>query len=126
MKASVALAFAAMLLAAPVFADEPARPPAPTGRHDDFAARKDAYLKQVDREMAAIGKRLGEYSEKTKEKGTHARRDVDKDLLQAWNQTKEASRDVAAATRTGWDEAKAAFERASRRLKQEWREHDAR
>ncbi len=110
MKAFVALALAGMLLFAPGM----------TARADDFTAKKDAYVKQMNDQMADWHQKLDTYSAEAKAEGDQAAHDADKDLKQAWTATKRASRHVAHATAAGWDKAKAAFDSASARLRQDW------
>lgn len=110
MKASFALALAGILLLASPLA----------ARADDFAAKKDAYVKQMNDQMADWHQKLDKYSAEAKAKSDQAAHDADKDLKQAWAATKRASRRVAHATATGWDKAKTAFDNASARLKQDW------
>ncbi len=110
MKAFLALALAGTLLVASGL----------TARADDFTATKDAYVKQMNDQMADWHQKLDKYSADAKAKGDQAAHDTDKDLRQAWTATKRASRRVAHATAAGWDKAKAAFDSASARLKQDW------
>ena len=125
MKASVAFALAgALLIVSPalVRADEPPPQTEQKGR-GDFAADKDAYVKQMRSDMDKWGEKIGKYSAEAQAKGDRAAKDANKDLHQAWVKTKEASRRVAHASKKGWAKAKASFEHASDKLKQEWREH---
>ena len=127
MKASVAFALAgALLIASPalVLAEE-TQPPQQEQGGNDFAAKKDAYVKQMHGDMDQWGNKIGKYSADAKAKGDRAAKDADKDLHRAWLKTKEASNRVAHASKKGWNKAKAAFEHASDKLKQEWHEHSA-
>lgn len=110
MKASLALALAGSLLLAATL----------TARADDFASQKDAYVKQMNDQMADWHQKLDKYSAEAKTQGDQASRDAGKDLRQAWAATRRASRRVAHATEAGWDRAKAAFDRTSARLKADW------
>lgn len=120
MKASLAIALAGtILLASPLAAradDANAPPTAQQPGSDDFAAKKDAYLHEMNQQMA-------DWHQKLDAKGDQAAKDADKDVHQAWIKTQEASRRVAAATKSGWNKAQAAFERAQRKMKKEWQEH---
>lgn len=122
MKASLALALAGtLLLASPLTAradDANSPPAAQQPRGDDFTAKKDAYLRDMNQQMA-------DWHQKLDAKGDQAAKDADKDVHEAWVKTQEASRRVATATKSGWYKAQAAFERAQRKMKKEWREHAA-
>ena len=130
MKASLAIALAgALLIAAPalVFAEDAGAPPQPAqpqASGDDFAAQKNAYLKDMHQDMDDWGRKIDQYAQAAKAGGKQAAGDADKDLQQAWAATKRASRHVAHATKKGWGRAKAAYERASGKLKREWQEHN--
>ncbi|MGH6980194.1 MAG: hypothetical protein ACREFC_03220 [Stellaceae bacterium] len=127
MKASLAILLAGALLAASpalVFAEEAGQPQQEQQKGgDDFAAKKDAYVKRMHSDMDQWGNKIGKYSADAKAKGDRAAGDADKDLRQAWLKTKEASRKVAHASKKSWSKAKAAFERASDKLNKEWHEH---
>ena len=131
MKASVAFALVgALLIASPdlVFAEDAQPQQQEQKQHkggDDFAAKKDAYVKQMHSDMDEWGEKIGKYSADAKTKGDRAAKDANEDLHQAWLKTKEASRRVAHASKKGWAKAKAAFEHASDKLNKEWHEHSA-
>lgn len=115
MKASVALTLGALLLLATPLA----------ARADDFAATRDRYVKQMNEQMADWHQKLDQYTAEAQVKGEQAGKLADKDLQQAWDATKHASRRVADATAKGWVQAKAAFDVASTRLKASWDTHTA-
>jgi flagellar hook-basal body complex protein FliE len=128
MKASLALAsaLAALLLLAPpptARADTTVPSSAQQPAGDDFAAKKDAYLKQMHSQMHEWGDKIDQYSEDAKAKGDAASREADKDLHRAWVKTKEASVRLAHATDKGWDKAKAAFEHASDKMNHAWQDY---
>ena len=76
---------------------------------DDFAAKKDEYVRGAKRE-------LDEWNDKLHRKGEHAERDVD----QAWTKTKQAAQQLQTASADQWDHAKHGFENAMQGLKDRW------
>jgi hypothetical protein len=128
MKASLAILLAGSLLTAASLAaraDETAQPATPEEHSaiDDFAAKKDVYVKRMNDQMATWQQKLDQYSKDAQAKSQEAGKDADKELQRAWAKTKEASHGLAAATATGWDKAKGAFENASRKMQEEWQQN---
>jgi hypothetical protein len=76
---------------------------------DDFAAKKDEYVRGAKREM-------DEWNDKLHRTGEHAGKDVD----QAWSKTKRAAQDLQTASADHWDHAKHGFENAMQGLKDRW------
>ena len=76
---------------------------------DDFAAKKDEYVRGAKRE-------LNEWNDKLHRKGEHAEKDVD----QAWSKTKRAAQQLQTASADQWDHAKRGFEDAMQGLKDRW------
>jgi hypothetical protein len=121
MKASLALILAGSMLAVATLSARAAESaPGMTATQDAFAAKKDAYLKEMYQRMDQWGQKIDRYSKEMAIKGERAGKDADKDLRQAWIVTQKASRRLAAATKIGWAKAKAAFEHASARLQEHW------
>ncbi len=99
--------------AMPVLAAGPAAsiaPPVQLADAGDFASQKSEYEARARHEMDRWQQRMSEA-------GAQSRQELDR----AWVATKEQWADLQQATAEGWDRSRTAFERASDRLKQEWR-----
>jgi uncharacterized protein with von Willebrand factor type A (vWA) domain len=76
---------------------------------DDFAAKKDEYVRDAKRELDEWNDKLHRHSE-------HASRDVD----EAWSKTKKAAHQLQTASADQWGRAKHGFETAMQGLKDRW------
>lgn len=75
----------------------------------DFAAKKDAYMQDVKREMQ-------EWGDKIDHAGSHVERDVG----QAWTKTKGAAHRLQVTSANHWDRSRQGFEDAMQDLKTRW------
>ena len=106
--AGLALANAQPSAAAPLLSPSE-HPPLVRLASDDFAAKKDEYVRDAKRE-------LDEWNDKLRRQGEHAGKDVD----EAWSKTKKAARQLQTASADQWGHAKRGFETALQGLKDRW------
>jgi exonuclease VII large subunit len=76
---------------------------------DDFAAKKDEYVRDAKRE-------LDEWNDKLRRHSEHASKDVD----EAWSKTKQAAHQLQTASADQWGRAKRGYETAMQGLKDRW------
>jgi hypothetical protein len=110
----VALTIAAVCAVAvgPVLAAAPAAPVPSVlqvADNEDLATQKDQYEAQARKEMDVWQSRM-------KEAGARTQTELD----HAWATTKQQWAELQHASAVGWDRSRAAFERATARMKAEW------
>ncbi len=118
------------LLAAPLAAAAAERAPAaPTGllvRIDEsFTQKREEYQERAQRQMDEWGHKMSEAAESAKENGRQLAADAQAELDHAWADTKEQWAKLQQAGADGWERARTAYERASRKMKDEWNKFHA-
>lgn len=101
--------------AAPVLAAEHAASapvPIQTADTGDFASQKAEYKARAQQEMDRWRQRMSEAGGQAQD-----------ELVRAWSATKDQWADLQQATAESWDSSRAAFERASERMKEDWRKY---
>jgi hypothetical protein len=109
---TLCIAAVCSVAAGPVLAATPAAPVSPvlqTAQNDDFASQKAKYEAQARKEMDVWQRRMAEAGTRTQTELDHA-----------WSVTKQQWTELQHATAVGWDRSRAAFDRATARMKAEW------
>lgn len=86
----------------------------------DFAARKNAYVRKVRNEMAEWRKKMHAAGERTEAEAQEASADAKAHLDRTWTATERASRRLQAESAEGWDKTKTAYERSTAELRTQW------
>ena len=87
---------------------------------EDFAARKDAYVRKMKNEMAEWRRKMHSGGERTEAAVHEASADAKAHLHRTWSATERASRRLQAESAEGWDHTKAAYERSTAELRTQW------
>jgi hypothetical protein len=87
---------------------------------EDFAARKDAYLRKMRTEMAEWRQKMHAAGQWTEAEAHEASADSNARLNQAWTATERAWRNLQSESAEGWDKAKHAYERSTAELRAQW------
>ncbi len=81
---------------------------------------RKAYVQTKDAGMARWRSRIDDFTARTQAKATSTDRAASREIQGAWRHVERASRALDAAGVEGWDNAKAAYEGASRDLEATW------
>jgi hypothetical protein len=87
---------------------------------DDAATDRDSYAQAASAKVQEWQRKLQGLERTTEAAGKKAGDAADEDLNKAWTGTETAARELRIATAEGWENAKAAFEKASRELAEAW------
>jgi hypothetical protein len=87
---------------------------------EDFAARKDAYVRKMHQEMAEWRRKVHATGERTEAEVHDASVDAKAHLDRTWSATERTSRKLQAETAEGWDKTKIAYERSTAQLRMQW------
>ena len=87
---------------------------------EDFAARKDAYVRKMRDEMAEWRRKVHATGERTEAEVHDASVDAKAHLDRTWSATERASRKLQAESAEGWDKTKTAYERSTAQLRAQW------
>ena len=87
---------------------------------EDFAARKDAYVRKMHDEMAEWRRKMHATGERTEAAAHDASVDAKAHLDRTWSATERASRKLQAESAEGWDKTKTAYERSTAQLRMQW------
>lgn len=112
MRVTLAIAASCAMAAGPVLAATPAAPVPSVSQvalNDDFASQKAHYEAEARKEMDLWQRRMEQAGAQTQTELNHA-----------WSATKQQWAVLQRATAVGWDRSRAAFERATERMKAEW------
>jgi hypothetical protein len=90
------------------------------GDDEDFAARKDAYVRKMHQEMAEWRRKMHATGERTEAEVHDASVDAKARLDRTWSATERASRKLQAESAEGWDKTKTAYERSTAQLRMQW------
>jgi len=95
-------------------------PPLKVAENDDFASRKDAYLRKMRNEMAEWRNKLHAAGEGAEAKAHEASADTKAQLDRTWAETEGVWRNLEAESAEGWDKTKNAYERSITELRARW------
>ena len=87
---------------------------------NDFATTRDAYLTKAQDELQSWQQRIDQWTDQAKTKGSAAGNEAQRNLDKAWVDVKANWRKLQAAAPQAWDQARASFEDASKRMKSAW------
>jgi hypothetical protein len=109
----------------PAAADHPApllinQPLLQLADNDDFAARKDEYIRRTNAEMAEWRRKMDAAGERTEAKGHEASAETREHLNRTWSATEGTWRKLQAESAEGWDNTKNAYERSTAELRGQW------
>jgi hypothetical protein len=88
--------------------------------NDDFASRKDTYLRKTRNEMAEWRKKISAAGERTEAEGHEATADTKAHLNRTWAATERGWRKLKAESAEGWDKTKSAYEKSTGQLRVQW------
>jgi len=113
---------AAAPLAAAAMERAPATPHSLFTRVDDsgFTQKRQEYQERAQRQMDEWGHKMSAATESAKENGKELAADAQAELDHAWSDTKEQWAKLQQASADGWERARTAYERASRKMRDEW------
>lgn len=128
MKVLTALIVAGALIAmtgVSVMAAQPASPmvqeaPLRLAQNDDFAARKDAYVRKSGDEMTEWRNKIRAKGEQAETKGHEVRAETKAHFERSWAATERAWQKLKGESAEGWDKSKSAYERSVAELRGQW------
>ena len=118
---------AAAPLAASALERAPAAPHPLFTRVDDssFSQKRQEYQERAQRQMDEWGHKMSAATENAKENGKALAADAQAELDRAWAETKDQWAKLQQASADGWDRARTAYERATRKMHDEWNKFHA-
>ena len=81
---------------------------------------RDAYIRQNEGTFEEWGRKIDNFNTKAAERGSEAKKAAQRELGDAWTETKAGWAKLKSASRDGWDDAKAAFEASRKKLERAW------
>jgi len=86
----------------------------------DSTSDRDTYAHQARDQIQEWRQKLHDVGERAKAEGKELGADAQKELNLAWSKAETASHRLETASAQDWDDAKASFERSSRKLSDAW------
>jgi hypothetical protein len=83
-------------------------------------ADRDAYIDQNEGTFEQWGKKVDEFNAKAAQRGSEAKQAAQRELDNAWAETKAGWAKLKTAGREGWEDAKNAFEESRKKLERAW------
>jgi hypothetical protein len=83
-------------------------------------AGRDAYIRQNEGTFEEWGKKVDNFNAKAAQRGSEVKKAAQRELDNAWAETKAGWTKLKNASRDGWDDAKAAFETSRKKLERAW------
>jgi len=83
-------------------------------------AGRDAYIRQNEGTFEEWGKKVDNFNAKAAQRGSEARKAAQRELDNAWAETKAGWSKLKDASRDGWEDAKNAFEASKQKLDRAW------
>lgn len=96
--------------------------PASETTSDDFAAKRDEYMRKAQNVFRYWQERMSQWTAEAKEKGGEIGEQAQKDLDEAWSNLQADRQKLQDAAPGVWDKARASFHEASQRLKSAWQQ----
>lgn len=88
------------------------------------SADRKTYVQKKEAEMAQWRRKIGDFTARTETNATEADQAVKREIERAFTHVEEASSKLDATGEDGYEDAKAAYERASRDLEATWAKVD--
>ena len=83
-------------------------------------AGRDTYIRQNEGTFEEWGKKVDNFNAKAAERGSEAKKVAQRELDNAWAETKAGWSKLKNASRDGWEDAKNAFEASKKKLDRAW------
>lgn len=83
-------------------------------------AGRDAYIRQNEGTFEEWGKKVDNFNAKAAQRGSEAKKATQRELDNAWAETKAGWAKLKNASRDGWEDAKNAFEASKKKLDRAW------
>jgi hypothetical protein len=83
-------------------------------------AGRDAYIRQNEGTFEEWGKKIDNFNATAAQRGSEAKRTAQRELDNAWTETKAAWAKLKSASHDGWEDAKSAFESSKKKLERAW------
>lgn len=87
---------------------------------DDFTRKRTEYQERAQRQMDEWGQKINQAAESAKENGKRMAEDAQAELDKTWAETREQWAKLQQASADGWERTRTAYERASRKMRDEW------
>lgn len=87
---------------------------------DDFTRKRTEYQERAQRQMDEWGQKINRAAESAKERGKRLTDNAQAELDKAWSETREQWAKLQQASADGWERTRTAYERASRKMRDEW------
>jgi hypothetical protein len=88
--------------------------------NDDFATRKDEYLRRTRNDMEEWRKKIDAAGERTEAQGHEASAETRAHLNRTWSATEGGWRKLQAESAEGWDKTRNAYEHSTAELRVQW------
>jgi hypothetical protein len=86
---------------------------------------RDAYIHQNEGTFEEWGKKVDTFKAKAAQRGNEAKHTVQRELDNAWAETKAGWSRLKDASQDGWEDAKAAFEASRKKLERAWNDAES-
>jgi len=81
---------------------------------------RDAYIDQNEGTFEQWGKKVDAFNAKAAQRGSEAKQAAQRELDNAWAETKAGWAKLKTASRESWEDAKSAFEESRKKLERAW------
>jgi hypothetical protein len=83
-------------------------------------AGRDTYIRQNEGTFEEWGRKVDTFNAKAAQRGIEAKKAAQRELDNAWAETKASWNKLKSASRDGWEDAKNAFETSKKKLDRAW------